>query len=150
MIPSQAIYNNVQHLFVNNYLSSDHWTILFKFSTNINKSISPRIKVKLLHKTYWKSINSSLSNQSAILQSQISNILSSGNLDPITITSNAANILTDIIADIRNHLAKASLNPNTSISLTIQLLIKQEQRKNKTAFVKSRNAFIKPALNAIS
>ena len=127
IISSPTIYNNIQNLFVNNYLSSDHWAILSKFSTNINKSISPPIKVKLLHKAYWKSINFSLCNQSAILQNQTSSMITSENPDPITIINNAANILTDIIIYIHNHLAETPLNPNTSISLTSQLLIKQQQ-----------------------
>ena len=127
IISSPTIYNNIQNLFVNNYLSSDHWAILFKFSSNINKSTSPPIKVKLLHKAYWKSINSSLSNQSAIFQNQISSMITSENPDPITIINNAANILTDIITYIHNHLAETPLNPNTSISLTSQLFIKQQQ-----------------------
>ena len=127
IISSPTIYNNIQNLFVNNYLSSDHWAILFKFSSNINKSTSPPIKVKLLHKAYWKSINSSLSNQSAIFQNQISSMITPENPDPITIINNAANILTDIITYIHNHLAETPLNPNTSISLTSQLFIKQQQ-----------------------
>ena len=127
IISSPTIYNNIQNLFVNNYLSSDHWAILFKFSSNINKSTSPPIKVKLLHKAYWKSINSSLSNQSAIFQNQISSMITPENPDPITIINNAANILTDIIKYIHNHLAETPLNPNTSISLTSQLFIKQQQ-----------------------
>ena len=49
------------------------------------------------------------------------------NPDPITIINNAANILTDIITYIHNHLAETPLNPNTSISLTSQLFIKQQQ-----------------------
>ena len=113
--------------FVNSYLYSNHWVIIFKFSTNINKSTSPPIKVKLLHKAYWKSINSSLSNQSAIFQNQISSMITPENPDPITIINNAANILTDIIKYIHNHLAETPWNSNTSISLTIQLLIKQQQ-----------------------
>ena len=127
IISSPTIYNNIQNLFVNNYLSSDHWAILFKFSSNINKSTSPPIKVKLLHKAYWKSMNFSLCNQSAILQNQISSMITSENPDPITIINNAANILTDIITYIHNHLAETPLNPNTSISLTSQLFIKQQQ-----------------------
>ena len=47
IISSQAFYNNIQYLTLNNDLSSDHFAILFDFTTNINKSTSPPIKVKL-------------------------------------------------------------------------------------------------------
>lgn len=50
VISSRAIYNNLQNLFLNNNLSLDHAVILSNFSNNINKSISPPIKVKLYHK----------------------------------------------------------------------------------------------------
>ena len=62
IISSPAIYNNFQNLTLNNYLSSDHFTILFDSSTNIKKSPLP-IKVKLYNKAEWDSINSSLSKQ---------------------------------------------------------------------------------------
>ena len=58
---SPAIYNNIQNLSVNNDLSSDDSAILFNLTTNINKSVSRPIKVKLYHKAKWGSINSSLS-----------------------------------------------------------------------------------------
>ena len=50
IISSPAIYNNIQNLTLNNNLSSDHSAILFDITTNINKSTSPPIKVKLYHK----------------------------------------------------------------------------------------------------
>ena len=82
---------------------SDHSAILFDFSTNINKSTPPPIKVKLYHKADWDSINSSLSKQLAILQDQI-NFISSDNPDPVNIINNATTILTDSIVNIHNNL----------------------------------------------
>ena len=60
-------------------------------------------------------------------------MITSENPDPITIINNASNILTDIITYIQNHLAETPLNPNTSISLTSQLLIKQQQQKHSNS-----------------
>ena len=68
IISSSAIFNNIQNLTLNSNLSSDHFAILFDFSTNNNKSTPLPIKVKLYHKADWDSINSSLSKQLAILQ----------------------------------------------------------------------------------
>ena len=126
IISSPAIYNNIQNLSLNNDLSSDHSAIIFNLSTNINKSISLPIKVKLYHKANWDSINYFLSKQLAILQDQMSNLIISDNPDPITIISNAANILTDTIINIHNHLPEKTIKWKTSVPLTIQLLIKQK------------------------
>ena len=84
VIPSTAIYNNIQ----NNDLSSDHSAILFDFSTNINRSILLPIKVKLYHKADWDYIDSFLSKKLAIIQDQVVNLISSDN--PINIIDNAA------------------------------------------------------------
>ena len=149
IISSPAIYNNIQNLALNNYLSSDHCAILFDFTTNINKFTSPPLKVKLYHKADWDSVNSSLAKQLTILQDQILNLISSDNPDPINIINNAATILTDSIANIHNNLPEKHIKPITSIPLSIQLLIKQK-RKIKRAFIKTRKPFLKSALNAIS
>ena len=89
IISSPAINNNIKNLTLNNDLSSDHSAILFDLTTNINKSTSPHIKVKLYHKADWDSINFSLAKQLTILQEQILNLLSSDNPDPINIINNA-------------------------------------------------------------
>ena len=102
IISSPAIYNNFQNLTLNNDLSSDHFTILFDFSTNINK-YPPPIKVKLYNKAEWDSINSSLSKQLAILQDQILSLISSNNDDSINIINNAAIIPIDSIMSIHNN-----------------------------------------------
>ena len=149
IISSAAFYNNIQHLALNNDLSSDHSAILFDFTTNINKFTSPPLKVKLYHKADWDSINSSLAKQLTIPQDQILNLISSDNPDPINIINNAATILTDSIVNIHNNLPEKYIKPNTSVPLSIQLLIKQK-RKIKRAFIKTRNPFLKSALNAIS
>ena len=98
----------------------------------------PFVKVKLYHKTDWDSINSSISNQLTILQDQILDLTSSENTDPINIINNAATILSE-----------KTIKPNTSITFAIQLLVKQK-RKIERAFIKTRNPFLKTALNAIS
>ena len=147
IISSPAIFNKIQNLTLNNDLSSDHSDILFDFSTNLNKYMPPSIKVKLYHKADWDSINSSLSKHLAILQEQILNLISSENADPINIINNAATIFSNTILDIYNNLSEKIIKPNTSIPLFIQLLIKQK-RKIKRAFIKTRNPFIKSALNA--
>ena len=128
---------------------SNHSAILFEFLTNLNKCIIPPIKVKLYLKADWEPINSSLSNQLTILQDQILDLLSSENADSINIINNAANILTDSILNIYNTLSEKTIKPSTSIPFDIQLLIKQK-RKIKTAFIKTRNPFLKTGLNAIS
>ena len=51
--------------------------------------------------------------------------------------------------NIHNNLREKHIKPNTSVPLSIQLLIKQK-RKIKRAFIKARNPFLKSALNAIS
>ena len=142
IISSPAIYNNIQNLSLNNDLSSDHSAILFDFSTNINKSIPLPIKVKLYHKADWHSINSSFSKQLAILQDQILNLISTENPHPI-------NIINNVAMSIHNQLLEKTIKSNTSTPLSVQLLIKQK-RKIKRAFIKSRNPFLKSALNAIS
>ena len=109
----------------------------------------PFVKVKLYHKTDWDSINSSLSNQLTILQDQILDLTSSENADPINIINNAATILTDTILNIYNTLPEKTIKPNTSIPFAIQLLVKQK-RKIERAFIKTRNPFLKTALNVIS
>ena len=103
IISSPAIFNKIQNLTLNNDLSSDHSAILFDFSTNLNKSILPSIKVKLYHKADWDSINSSLSKHLTILQEQILNLISSDSTDSTNINNNAATILTDTILNIYNN-----------------------------------------------
>ena len=49
-VSSQPIFKKIQNLTLNKDLSSDHFAILFYFSTNFNKSVLPPIKVKLYHK----------------------------------------------------------------------------------------------------
>ena len=149
IISSPSIYNNIQNLTLNSDLSSDHSAILFDFTTKFNKITSPPLKVKLYHKADWDSINSSLAKHLTVLQDQILNLISSDNPDPINIIKNAATILTDSIVNIHNNLPEKHIKPNASIPLSIQLLIKQK-RKIKRAFIKSRNPFLKSALNAIS
>ena len=51
--------------------------------------------------------------------------------------------------NIHNNLPEKNIKRNTSVPLSIQLLIKQK-RKIKRAFIKSRNPFLKSTLNAIS
>ena len=97
----------------------------------------------------WDSINSSLAKQLTILQDQILNLISSDNPDPINIINDADTILTDSIVNIHNNLSEKNTKPNTSVPLSIQLLIKQK-RKIKRAFIKTGNPFLKSALNAIS
>ena len=149
IISSPAIFNKIQNLVLNNDLFSDHSAILFNFSTNLNKSVLPSIKVKLYHKANCDSINSSLANHLNILEEQILNLITSENADPINIINNAASVLSDNILDIHSNLPEKIIKPNTSIPLSIQLLIKQK-RKIKKAFTKTRNPFIKSALNAVS
>ena len=100
VISSLAIFNKIQNLTLNNDLSSDHSAIFFDFSTNLNKSVLPPIKVRLYHKAEWDSINSSLSKHLTILQEQILNLISSDNTDPTNINNNAATIPTDTILNI--------------------------------------------------
>ena len=47
IISSLAFFHKIQNLTLNNDLSFDHSTILFDFSTNLNKYVLPSIKVKL-------------------------------------------------------------------------------------------------------
>ena len=149
MISSPAIYNNILNLSLNNDLSPDHSALLFDFLTEINKSIPFPIKVKLYRKTVWDSISSSLSKQLAILQDHILNLISSENPEHINIINKTAIILVDTIMSIHNILREKTIKSNTSVPLSAQLLIKQK-KKIKRAFIKSRNPFLKSALNAIS
>ena len=119
------------------------------FLTNINKSIPLPIKVKLYHKADWDSINSTFSKQFAILQDQILNLIFADNPDPIGIINNVAIIFTDSIMSIHNNFPEKTTKSNTSVPVSVQLLIKQK-RKIKRAFIKTRDPFLKPALNAIS
>ena len=92
-------------------ISIDHSSIVFNYSAKKNKSFFPPIKFKLYHKAISDSISTSLSNQSAILYDQISNSIYVDNLDPINISNNiAANILTNTIMDIHNHLPDKTSN----------------------------------------
>ena len=149
IIPYPARNNNIQNLSINNDLCSDHSAILFNFSTNINKSVSRPIKVKLYHEANWDSINSSLSKQLAILQDKISLLITDDNPDPINIINHAVTIRTDTIKIIHNQLPEKSVKPNTSIPLFARYLILQKI-KIKRVFIKSRSPFLKSALNAIS
>ena len=128
IISSPAIYNNIQNLTLNNDLSSDHSAIIFDLATNINKTISPPIKVKLYHKADWDSINSFLSKQLAILQDQILNLICSDNPDPINI-NNAAIIFTDSIMNIHNNLPEKTIKSNISIPFSVQLFVKQKLKE---------------------
>ena len=109
--------------------------------TNLNKCITPPIKVKLYHKADRDSINSSLSNQLSILRDQILHLLSSENADPINI-NNTATILTDSILNIYKTLPEKTIKPNTSLPFDIQLLIKQK-RKLKGLLLKQEIHFLK-------
>ena len=51
--------------------------------------------------------------------------------------------------NIHNNHPEKTIKPNTSVPVSIQLLIKQK-RKIKRAFIKTRNPFLKSALNAVS
>ena len=56
---------------------------------------------------------------------------------------------------IPNNLSEKHIKPNTSVSLSIQLplsiqLLIKQKRKIKRAFIKTRNSFLKSALNGIS
>ena len=147
IISSPAIYNNFQNLTLNNDLSSDHFTILFDFLTNINKSPLP-IKVKLYNKAEWDSINSSLSKQLAILQDQILNLISSNNHDSINIINNAALIPIDSIMSIHNNFPEKKIKSNSSTPFSVQFL-RRQKRKIKRVFIKTRNPFLESTLNAI-
>ena len=100
------------------------------------------------HKADWDSINSSRAKQLAILKDQILSLIYSDNPDPINIINNAVIVLTDSMINIYNNLPEKNIKPNTSVPLSIQLLIKQ--KKIKRAFIKTRNPFLKSALNVIS
>ena len=139
IIFSQAIFDKIQNLTLNNDLSSDHSAILVDFSTNFNKSMLPP-KVKLYHKTDWGLINSSLSKQLTILQDQILNLISSDNADPINIINNADIILTDANLNIYNNLPEKTIKPDTSIPFSIQLLVKQKE-KNQKGFHQNKKYF---------
>ena len=144
IISSPAIFNKIQNLTLNNDLSSDHSAILFNFSTNLNKSILPSIKVKLYHKTDRDSINSSLSKHLTILQEQILNLLSSENADPINIINNTATILSDTFTTFITISRKKLLNQ----ILVFLFPFNYSLNKIKRAFIQTRNPFIKSALNA--
>ena len=60
-----------------------------------------------------------------------------------------ADLLTDTTMSIHNHPPEKTIKSNTSIPLSIQVLIKQK-RKIKKTFIKSRNPFLKSALNVTS
>ena len=53
ILSSPSFFNKIQNLTLNNDVSSDHSAILFDFSTNLNKSMLPHIKVQLYHKANW-------------------------------------------------------------------------------------------------
>lgn len=117
------------------------------FSTalpRIDKTILPPIKISFYHEANWDSINSSLSNQFAILQDQGSNLINSENADFLNLINNAGKILTET-----NHhghpqpsFRKKAIKPNTSIPFNIQRRSKYKQ-KIKRAFMKTRNPFLK-------
>ena len=65
------------------------------------------------------------------------------------ITNNAATILTDTILNIYNNLLEKIIKPNSGIPFSSQLLINQK-RKIKRAFIKTRNLFLKSAMNTIT
>ena len=121
---------------------------LVSFSTNLNKSILPSIKVKLYHKADWNSINSLLSKHLTILQEQIFNLISSENTDPINIVNNAATILSDTFFGIYNNLPeKKILNQILVFFFSSTTYSLNKKRKIKRVFIKTRNPFIKFALN---
>ena len=135
IIFSPAIFNKIRNLTLNNDVSL---ITLLSFSTF--KLTSTNL--------YFLSSRSNYITK-LILQEQILNLISSENADPINIINTAATILSDTILNIYNNLPEKIIKPNTSIPLPIQLLIKQK-RKIKRAFIKTRNPFIKSALNAIT
>ena len=104
---------------------------LVSFSTNLNKSILPSIKVKLYHKADWNSINSLLSKHLTILQEQIFNLISSENADPINIVNNAATILSDTFFGIYNNLPeKKLLNQILVFFFPFSYLLIKQKNKN--------------------
>ena len=147
IISSPAFYSNFQNLTLNNDLSSDHFTILFDFSTNVNKYPLP-IKVKLYNKAEWDSINSSLSKQLAILQDQILNLISSNNHDSINIINNAAIIPIDSIMSIHNNFPeKKKLNQTPAYHSLFNFL--EDKKEKSRVFIKTRNPFLESTLSAI-
>ena len=55
-----------------------------------------------------------------ICQVKISNLIISDDPDPINIVNNVANILTNTIMNIHNHLPEKNIKSNVSIPLTYQ------------------------------
>lgn len=89
------------------------------------------------------------SNQLAILQDQVSSLISVNNPHPINFINDAAHIITNIAMDLHNYLPEKLILTDSSILFNIQLLTEQK-RKIKRIFTTTRNPFLKYALNAIS
>ena len=89
------------------------------------------------------------SNQLAILQDQVSSLISVNNPHPINFINDAAHIITNIAMDLHNYLQEKIILTDSSILFNIQLLTEQK-RKIKRIFTTTRNPFLKYALNAIS
>ena len=149
IISSPSIFDNIQNLTLNNDLSSDHSEILFYFLTNFNKSILLPLKLSYIIKLSGTQLTLLflINLLSYRIRFLILHFLKT--LIPINIINNAATILTYTILNIYNNLSEKTIKPNTSIPFAIQLLVKQK-RKIEWTFIKTRNPFLKTALNAIS
>ena len=148
IISSPSIFDNIQNLTLNNDISSDHSEILFYFLTNFNKSILLPLKLSYIIKLSGTQLTLLflINLLSYRIRFLILHFLKT--LIPINIINNAATILTYTILNIYNNLSEKTIKPNTSIPFAIQLLVKQ--KKIERAFIKTRNPFLKTALNAIS
>ena len=139
IIFSPDVNKNIQDLSINNYLSSDRSSIVFSYIFFSSCQIQTLFSIK-----------SSLSNQLAFSQDPISNLTDVNNPDPINDINNTSSILTDINVDIQNHLPeKQIIKSISSIQFIIELLLKLKQ-KIKRELIKTRNTFLKYALNVIS
>ena len=143
-------YFNINSLNINKDLSSDHYALLFNYNTTLSELLKDPIKVKLYHKANWKNINNSLTHKLNILKTQIDDLLSQNNSDPINILNNTANLLTDLITKTKDEIPEKTLKfKNSSIPNDIRTLIK-EKRKIKRDYIKTKSLFMKQELNKIS
>ena len=141
IISSPSIFNNIQNLTLNNDLSSDHSEILFYFLTNFNKSILLPLKLSYIIKLSGTQLTLLFLINLLSYRIRFLILYFLKTLIPINIINNAATD-TDTILNIYNNLSEKTIKPNTSI------LVKQ--KKIERAFIKTRNPFLKTALNAIS